>query len=141
MKRKNRRRIAHREPEQVYFEISDSSTLRRQILTGAIEIVDTLKEYEVSKDVKIEKEKQIRQLKGILSNIKSNFRLLKNTLPIIPKDVLPKPEKKHIIKEVKIEPVKQKEVLIPQNKQAQESLAVRRLESELSQIRNKLSNI
>ena len=130
----------HREPEQVYFEISDPSKLRRQILTGAIEIVDILKEYEVSKDVKIEKEKQIRQLKGILSGIKSNFRSLKNSLPEIPKDVLPRPEKKHIIKEVKIEPIKQREA-IPQIKQAQESLAVRRLENELSQIRNKLSSI
>ena len=140
MKRKNKRRVVHREPEQVYFEISDPSKLRRQILTGAIEIVDILKEYEVSKDVKIEKEKQIRQLKGILSGIKSNFRSLKNSLPEIPKDVLPRPEKKHIIKEVKIEPIKQREA-IPQIKQAQESLAVRRLENELSQIRNKLSSI
>src|SRR3989344_5873194 len=141
MKRKNKRRVVHREPEQVYFEISDPSKLRRQILTGAIEIVDILKEYEVSKDVKIEKEKQIRQLKGILSGMKSNFRLLKNSLPIIPKDALPRPEKKHIIKEVKIESIKQKEIVIPQNKQPQESLAVRRLENELSQIRNKLSSI
>src|SRR3989344_9117886 len=78
MKRKNKRRVVHREPEQVYFEIANPNQLRRQILTGAIEIVDTLKEYEVSKDVKIEKEKQIRQLKGILSGMKSNFRLLKN---------------------------------------------------------------
>ena|SRR3989344_1974170 len=140
MKRKNKRRVVHREPEQVYFEISDPSKLRRQILTGAIEIVDILKEYEVSKDVKIEKEKQIRQLKGMLSGIKSNFRSLKNSLPEIPKDVLPRPEKKHIIKEVKIEPIKQREA-IPQIKQAQESLAVRRLENELSQIRNKLSSI
>ena len=141
MKRKNKRRVVHREPEQVYFEIANPNQLRRQILTGAIEIVDTLKEYEVSKDVKIEKEKQIRQLKGILSGMKSNFRLLKNSLPIIPKDALPRPEKKHIIKEVKIESIKQKEIVIPQNKQPQESLAVRRLENELSQIRNKLSSI
>ena len=141
MKRKNKRRVVHREPEQVYFEIANPNQLRRQILTGAIEIVDILKEYEVSKDVKIEKEKQIRQLKGILSGMKSNFRLLKNSLPIIPKDALPRPEKKHIIKEVKIESIKQKEIVIPQNKQPQESLAVRRLENELSQIRNKLSSI
>lgn len=140
MKRKNKRKVVHREPEQVYFEIYDPNILRKQILTSAIEIVDTLKEYEVSKDARPKKEKQIRQLKSALSHMKSNFRSLKNSLPAIPKDALPRPEKKHIIREIKIEPIKQREI-VPQNRQPQESSAVRRLESELSQIRNKLNSL
>jgi len=141
MKRKNKTRVVHREPEEVYFEIYDPSTLRKQILTSAIEVVDTLKEYEVSKELRPKKEKQIRQLKSALLHIKSNFRSLRATLPIIPKDALPKPEKRHVInKETKIEPIKQREI-VSQNRQSQESSTVRRLENELSQIRNKLNSL
>lgn len=139
MKKRNKRRIVHREPEQIYFEIYDPNALRKQILTSAIEVVDTLKEYELSKGSKVEKEKQLRQAKTAFSRMKSGFRSLKGSLPVIPKDALPKPEKRHIIREVKIEPVKQE--VIPQNKPSQESSAVRRLESELSQIRNKLNSM
>ena len=140
MKKRNKRRVVHRVLEPIYFEIYDPTALRKQILTSAIEIVDTLKEYELSKESKVAKEKQLHQAKSAFSHMKSSFRSLKSSLPIIPKDALPKPEKKHVIKEIRVEPVKQKERIV-QNVQSQESLTVRRLENELSQIRNKLNSI
>ncbi len=143
MKKTSRRKVkgARRNPENIYFEIYEPNTLRKQILTSAIEVIDTLRDYEVSKDVKTEKEKQIRQLKSTLFHMKSSFRSLKNSLPAIPKDALPKPEKKHsLTKEINVE-IKRIKELTPQDRFPQESSTVKRLENELSQIRNKLNNL
>ncbi|MBI4159108.1 hypothetical protein HY500_02515 [Candidatus Woesearchaeota archaeon] len=141
MKKKIRRKVVHREPEQIYFEIYEPRELRRKILSSAIEIVDTLKNYELSKDTRSAKEKQLRHAKSVFSHMKSSFRSLKSSLPPVPKYALPKPEKKHFLfKEVKVEVKKTKE-FPPQNMLPQESSAVKRLENELSQIRNKLESI
>ena len=144
MKKKTRRKVVHRESEQIYFEIYEPKELRRKILSSAIEIVDTLKEYELSKDTRTIKEKQLRHAKGVFSHMKSSFRSLKSSLPAIPRYALPKPEKKHsLMKEIKVETKRIKE-LSPQERpsqSSQESSTVKKLESELSQIRNKLNSI
>jgi len=139
MKGKRVKKISSEDP--IFVELQNPAYIRREVLSGAIECIDVLKNYEVFKDLRVLKENQTLEVKKVISSLKRDYNDLKVSMPNTGKrsdmsmeDPFSHHEHKHI--EVKQEHKQQKKEKI-------ETMppGIKRLEKELELIKNKLNTL
>lgn len=73
-----------KEPDLLFVEIKEPSATRRDVLMATKDILDCLKKYEEYRAIKAQKEQVVLQLKGVVDEIGSLNRRLRNKMPKAP---------------------------------------------------------
>ena len=126
----------------IFVELQDPVSIRKNVLSGAIECIDLLKSYELSKSMRGIKEKQRTEVKRIISSLKKDYKELKDSLPNTNKkdilnitDPLSPPR-------VKEEPLKEERHKTRNEEKAEKMPAgLKRLEKELENIKGRLESL
>src|SRR3989344_171120 len=79
MKGKRVKKISSEDP--IFVELQNPAYIRREVLSGAIECIDVLKNYEVFKDLRVLKEKKKIQKKKVNARLYLDYNELKVLFP------------------------------------------------------------
>jgi hypothetical protein len=135
------------EGDVFYVGVNEPVEIRRNILECSKDIIQYLQRFERFKQVRLEKEEEIRKLKETTHDIRVMVRKLKNALPRTKLRAMlhkheeeimmaekEKPAKKKVVKKV-VEEVSQERV--PERKATE----LERLEAELGEIESRLTKL
>ena len=111
-------------PDILYTNVEGPADIRRGILGLSKDIIKTLQSYEILKEIRADKAKEIIVLKNIIDELKVLEEMLNEKLPY-EELKQKKPEKKQIVK------------LVTRTKKS----ALDKLEQELSEIESRISDI
>jgi hypothetical protein len=117
----------------IYTNVPLGNTLRKQILSSALDSINTLKRYDKIKEIK---ERKIEMLKELATQLNTTHNIMgsfNHLMPKIKKEAPIKPEK------IKKKTIKKKTVVKKEEKEVQQKLSG--LDAEIVDIRMKLREI
>ena len=78
---KGKKTNSSRNEDPIFVEVYEPVTLRKDILSGAVECIDILKNFELSRSLRETKRRQEREVISIISNLKKEYKMLKDSMP------------------------------------------------------------
>ena len=129
----------HLENRPVYVQLENPSSTRKDVLESAIIAVELLEKYEYTKEIKALKREKMKLAKKIVYDLNLELSALTKALP---QAYISKKEKR-MVNESR-ESQGKKPVSLPQEsrqKKKKPNSELKRLESELYEIKNKLSGL
>ncbi|HLC63103.1 MAG TPA: hypothetical protein VJJ21_02180 [Candidatus Nanoarchaeia archaeon] len=130
----------HLENRPVYVQLENPSSTRKNVLESAIIAVELLEKYEYTKEIKALKREKMKLAKKIVYDLNLELSALTKALP---QAYISKKEKRMVNNESRESQGKKPVSLPEQSKQKKKkpNSELKRLESELYEIKNKLSGL
>ena len=128
----------HLENRPVYVQLESPSSTRKDVLESAIMAVELLEKYEYTKEIKALKKEKMKHAKKLIDELNQEVHSLTKSLP----QAYVNKKEKRAVNEAR-ESQGKKPVSMPsqQPKKKKSNAELKRLESELYEIKNKLSSL